>query len=417
MAAIEGILTTANADTSDLVGEYQESIFVRNAKGMNAGSTLFGLMSRLKTEPSENNVFNWFERDPVVRQVVIAAANATPPAAYDQPGTIQIDDGAGDTTVWRHLDEGTILYNTTTGEYLRVTVQPGSDTVSVSRAINAPSEPVSGTPDPGYVLTVGDAITIVTLGKTEGALPVRSVYEDPDIIHNYIQTFNSTVELSNAFKANKLRSDAAGPLRARRVQALERIAKDIEFALLFGWRRRIAGGAGYVYTTGGLRHSVDQFAPNNALDGQGATGVTLAAFNDWLQQFMTVGSDAKLGLCGPQAYAAISNFCNSATNGFRIMNQDTVFGMNITTINTPFGVLDLAFHPLLKEIPNYGDWMFITDLAHIVQKTMEPLFLEPNIQTPGQDSYKEQFRAKLGLKLRFAEAFGYAYSLRQIKLS
>jgi hypothetical protein len=45
---------------------------------------------------------------------------------------------------------------------------------------------------------------------------------------------------------------------------------------------------------------------------------------------------------------------------------------------------------------------------------MEPLFLEPNIQTPGQDSYKEQFRAKLGLKLRFANAFGYAQSLQKI---
>ena len=88
--------------------------------------------------------------------------------------------------------------------------------------------------------------------------------------------------------------------------------------------------------------------------------------------------------------------------------------MNITVINTPIGELDLAFHPALKEIPSFTDWMFVADLAHIMQKTQEPLFLEPNIQTPGQDSYKEQFRAKLGLKLRFAEAFGYAYGLQKI---
>jgi len=417
MATVSGILTTSNADTNDLVGEYQESIFVRNAKGMNAGSTLFGLMSRLKTEPAENNVFNWFERDPVVRQIAIATADATPPAAYDEADTIVVDDGAGDTTVWKFLDLGTILYNITTGEYMRVSAQPTSNTITVQRAINAPSEPVSGTPPASYVTLDGDWLTIVTLGKDEGAVPVRAIYEDPSIIHNYVQTFNSTVELANAFKANKLRSDAAGPLRARRVQALERVAKDIEFALLFGWRRKHTGTNGYAYATGGLRNAVDTYASSNALNGLAATGVTLDAFNTWLQGFMTVGSDSKLGLCGPQAYAAISNFANSATNGFRIMNQDTVFGMNITTINTPFGVLDLAFHPLLKEIPNYGDWMFVVDLAHIIQKTMEPLFLEPNIQTPGQDSYKEQFRAKLGLKLRFAEAFGYAYDLQKVKLS
>jgi hypothetical protein len=69
---------------------------------------------------------------------------------------------------------------------------------------------------------------------------------------------------------------------------------------------------------------------------------------------------------------------------------------------------------LLKEVSVYTDWLFVVDIAHVMQKTLEPLFLEPNIQTPGQDSYKEQFRAKLGLKLRFAEAFGYAYDLQKI---
>ena len=96
------------------------------------------------------------------------------------------------------------------------------------------------------------------------------------------------------------------------------------------------------------------------------------------------------------------------------MNQETVFGMNITVVNTPFGELDLAFHPALKELPNFQSWMFVVDLAHVMQKTLEPLFLEPNIQTPGQDAYQEQFRAKLGLKLRFANAFGYAYNLTKI---
>ena len=56
----------------------------------------------------------------------------------------------------------------------------------------------------------------------------------------------------------------------------------------------------------------------------------------------------------------------------------------------------------------------MVDLQLIKQKVMEPLFLEPNIQLPGQDSYQEQFRAKLGLKLKFPAAFGYAYNLQKI---
>jgi Family of unknown function (DUF5309) len=412
MSAVAGLLSSSNASQSldnkgDLVGEYQDKILVRNSKGMNAGSTLFGLMSKLKAEPSENTEFNWFERDPVRRELTADGANAVAPLTQNQAGTIVFKETAAGGDAWQFLAEGHILRNDTTGEYVKVTVTPTTNTVSVLRAINTSDAPTLAT----YVIANNDVLTIITLGKDEGALPTRASYEEPDVLTNYIQTYNSVVELTNAFKANKLRSDKAGPLRARRIQALEKIAKDIESSFLLGVKSRQTGTNGFQYFTGGIADAINTAVPANFLDGLGNTGVTLDVFLAWLETFMTVGSDAKLALCGPRAYSVISSFANKAANGFRIMNQETVFGMNITVINTPFGELDLAFHPLLKEVPTYNDWIFVVDLAHVMQKTMEPLFLEPNIQTPGQDSYKEQFRAKLGLKLRFAEAFGYASDL------
>ena len=414
-SAIAGLLSTSNANSdldtkADLVGEYQDTIVVRNSKGMNAGSTLFGLMSRLQAEPAENTEFNWFERDPVNRQLYVATANATAPTTPGQSGTIVIaaDNTVYTTTGWTFLAQGHLLRNMTTGEMIQVTADPTTNTISVARAIN-------GGTLTGYVLLQGDILAIVTLGKDEGALPTRASYEEPEILTNFVQTFNSTVDLTNAFKANKLRSDQAGPLKARRIQALEKIAKDIESAFLLGTKQRLTGANGYVYYTGGIKDAIDTAVPANALNGGNGTCSYETDVAPWMQGFMTVGSDAKLGLCGPQAYAAFSALANSATNGFRIMNQETVWGMNITVINTPFGELDLAFHPLLKEIPAFSSWIFVADLAHVMQKTLEPLFLEPNIQTPGQDSYMEQFRAKLGLKLRFAEAFGYAYNLTAIQ--
>jgi hypothetical protein len=414
-SAIAGLLSTSNANSdldtkADLVGEYQDTILVRNSKGMNAGSTLFGLMSRLKAEPAENTEFNWFERDPVNRQLYVATANASAPTSAGQAGTIAIaaDDTTYTSIAWTFLAQGHMLRNMTTGEMIQVSADPTTNTINVLRAVN-------GGTLTGYVLVQGDILAIVTLGKDEGALPTRASYEEPEILTNFVQTFNATVDLTNAFKANKLRSDVAGPLKARRIQALEKIAKDVESAFLLGTKQRLAGTNGYVYYTGGIKDAVDTAAPSNALNGGSGTCSYASDVAPWLQGFMTVGSDAKLALCGPTAYAAFSALANSATNGFRIMNQETVWGMNITVINTPFGELDLAFHPLLKEIPAFSSWIFVADLAHVMQKTLEPLFLEPNIQTPGQDSYMEQFRAKLGLKLRFAEAFGYAYNLTAIQ--
>jgi hypothetical protein len=415
MSAVAGLLSSSNVSASldakgDLVGEYQESILVRNAKGMNAGSTLFGLMSKLRAEPAENTEFNWFERDPVKREINADGADATAPVSSGAAGNITFKASTSGGDAWPYLAQGHVLRNDTTGEYVKVTATPTTNTVAVLRAINT-SDPTTLS---SYTIADNDVFVIITLGKDEGALPTRASYEEPTVLTNFVQTYNAVVELTNAFKANKLRSDAAGPLKARRIQALEKIAKDIETSFLLGVKKRLTGSNGYEYFTGGIKDAVDAVAPANALNGHGGSGVAIADVNDWLQGFMTVGSDAKLALCGPTAYSVFSSFANSATNGFRIMNQETVFGMNITVVNTPFGELDLAFHPLLKEVSTLTDWTFVVDLAHVMQKTMEPLFLEPNIQTPGQDSYKEQFRAKLGLKLRFAEAFGYAYDLAKI---
>lgn len=410
MSAVAGILSIGNSNSSDLVGEYQETILIRNAKGYNVGTTLFGLMSRLKSENAENSEFNWFERDPVRREIAANGADATPPASQDEADTIVFQESIAGGNAYPYLAAGHVLRNDSTGEFVLVTATPTTNTVSVKRAINTSDATTLLT----YVIVDKDLWSIVTLGKSEGADPTQASYEEPDILTNYIQTYNSTVELTNAFKANKLRSDQEGPLRDRRIQALEKVSKDIELSYLFGRKRKLTASNKNQYFTGGICQGVDTGAPNNVLNGQGTSGVDLDTFLDWLQTFLTVGSDAKLGLCGPKAYAVLSTFATKAENGFRIMSQESVFGMNITAIQTPFGELDLAMHPLFKEISQYNDWMVVADLAHLNQKTQEPLFLESNIQTPGNDSYKEQYRAKLGLKLKFATAFGYAKDLQKI---
>lgn len=407
MSAVSGLLSATSAQTNDLVGEFQETIFVRNAKGFNAGATLFGLMAKLKAEPADNIEFNWFERDPVTRTIYINNV-----AGYSTTATSIIVSDINQNPIYQILAAGQILYNDRTGEFMRVTADASSSTITVERNTN-------GDQTNGIAINNNDRLTLTTLGKDEGAMPTRGSYENPTSYINYVQTFNSTVNLTNAFKGQVLRTDIEGPLTDRRIQALEKITRDIEFSYLMGRKNRLTGTNGYVYFTGGVYDALAAQAnlSGNILNGNGGAGVTLANFNTWMENFMTYGSDVKLAFCGPLSYSAISTFANSATNGYRIMQGETVFGMHITTINTPFGELSLAYHPLLKEFPAFNNWVFAVDLPYLVQKTFEPLFLEPDIQTPGQDSYMEQYRAKLGLKLKFANAFGVAYGLQTITAS
>lgn len=402
MSLISGLLSVQNADPDDLTGEWQQHITVRHAKGIGNGAVLFALMSMLRKENAEATEFHWFERNPV-RNDYFSDANYTAAAT-----TLTFDDLAGG-VVWPGLTLNTVLENSRTGEYIRVTADPTTANISVER---------------GHAGTIAAAIldnddwTRISTTAEEGSAPTTAVYETPDELVNYIGTFNSSVFLTNAYKGSVLRTDLAGPLRERRLYALEKISGDIEKAFLLGRRNRIIGttNGAYIYQTGGIRDALVKGGyTNNILNGGGAGGCSLSStFLPWLQSFMVYGSPSKLALCGPNAFAAVSNFANTAAAGFRIMNNETVFGMNITTIVTPFGVMELTFHPLLQESLAYQSAMFVIDLPNVVQKVMEPLFLEPNVQTPGQDAYKEQFRAKLGLKLKFAQAFGYANNLQKI---
>jgi hypothetical protein len=407
MSAVSGLLTTLNAQNTDLVGEWQEEILVRNSKGYNVGSTLFGLMAQLQNEPADNITFNWWERDPVRLNFysIASAYAATTTLAWDD-GT-GASPGLGDLTVYQLLSINTILMNSRTLELVQVAADPTTQNVSVVRG-------ALGTT--AAAVNPGDLWTLITSAQDEGANPRRAAYENPTSYDNYIQTYNESLFLSNAFKNGVLRTDVMGPLPERRLQALERITKRIELSYFLGVKGTATGTNGTIYFTGGLKNAIDSFGLTaNALNGLSGTGIALSVFYTWLQAFMVVGSDTKLMFCGPLAYAAITQFALSASGaGFRIMNQETVFGMNITVILTPFGEISLAFHPLFKDAIALNSWAFVVDLQLVKQKVMEPLFLEPNIQLPGQDSYMEQFRAKLGLKQKFPAAFGYAYNLQKI---
>lgn len=404
---VSGYLGSANADANDAVGEWQQYVLHRNGKGMNTGSTLFGLMSRLANEEADAQVFNWWEKDPV-RRTFYSDASST-----DSDTTLTFDDNATSpaTDIWVFLAAGAILLNDRTGERIRVATTPTTSTVTVTRGVQGTT---------AAAINDNDVWTLVTLAKVNGTVPRPSAYAQPTSYTNYIQTFNSTASIDNAYKAGILRTDIEGPQMESQLEALEQIANDIEWAYFLGVKElaTVNDGTrnGPAYYTGGIKAAIDTASlTDNALDGNESSGVTLDAFSNWLESCMTVGSDTKLFLGGPKAYSAITKFANSNSGGYRSTDHsESVWGMAIETIKTPFGELSMASHPLFKNVSVYNDWGFVIDLQLIKQKTMEPLFFQEYEPTNGQDAWQGQFRAKLGLKQKYPEAFAYCYDLQKI---
>lgn len=411
---VAGYLSRENADPVDDIGEWQTGVLHRNAKGMNTGSTLFALMSRLSNENADSQTYNWFEKDPTRREFFAAAGYNSTATAFQFDNNS--DTGVLDSTVCALLKNGAILENSATGERIIVVSESStySNPVIVQRGApgytSTPTAPVNTTPQ---TVTIHDRFVLIGVAKPNGANPSTSAFTQPSRYLNYAQTFNATASVDNAYVNGILRTDLDGPWYEQKIDALERIANDIELSYFFG----VAAVAGSTYTTGGIRNGIDAAGlTNNALAGGGVAGTTLKAFKSWIQSFMTQGSDVKLAFCGPLAYAAISDYANTAQGGFRIMQgeSESVFGLNLTVIQTPFGRLDLASHPLFKNVSAYNGHMMVVDLELIVQKTFEKLFFQEYEPTNGSDTRQGQFRGKLGLKMKFPAAFGYATNLQTI---
>jgi len=409
MSAVSGLLNSLNANPNDLVGEWLGEILVRQGKSANFNSVLLGFFTKLKAEVALNGSYNWWERDPV-RSNFYSDASATATAT-----TLTFDDGSGNAVV-ALLAQGSILRNGRTGEYIYVAQDP---------ATNLTTTPVQVIRDffggqvTGVAVNDNDDWSRVTEGALEGSAPRRAAYEQPSNYQNLVQTFKSTAYLSNYYAAGQVRTNMEGPKQDSKVYALEQIVNQIEKALLLG--QKIVGTANTPQYTGGITNGIDlaitadSSLANIKLNGNGTSGVALANLLAWLNAFMVNGSDAKLIMCGPLAYSALSSFANSAQAGFRIMNDNNqVFGLNLTEIQTPYGKASLAMHPLLKNDLNFNGYAIAVDLALVKMKVMEKLHYQEFEPTNGTDAYQGQFRAKLGLMQQFPGAFGYAYDFQKI---
>lgn len=410
MSAVANLLTSTNAQNTDLVGEWLPGILVRQGKSANLNSVLLGLFSKLKVEVALNGSFNWWERDPVRSNFYSDLA------ATSTITTLQFDDGNGNAVV-ALLAQGTLLQNGRTLEIVKVAQDPATNltTTPVQVVRNVNGDGVTG-----VAVNDNDVWSRLTEGFLEGSAPRRAAYEQPTSYINYIQTFKSSAYLSNYYNAGQLRTDMEGPKQNAVNYSLEQVANQIEKAFLFG--PKIAATATTEQYTGGLTTSIDtaitadSSLSNIKLNGNGSSGVSLQNLLAWLNAFMVNGSDAKLLLCGNLAYSALSSFANSAQAGFRIMNSedDQRFGLNLIEIQTPYGKASLAMHPLMKNDLNFQDYIVAVDLGLIRMKQMEKLHYQEFEPTNGTDAYQGQFRAKLGIMQQFIGAFGYAYDFSQI---
>jgi len=350
----------------------------------NGEAPLTALLSKLPSQPTDDPLFNWWEkRLPTQRQVV----NGTIAAGIT---VLVVVDGAMDCVM------GTILMVEESGELLRVTVDPVNDTtLNVERSW--------GTVAAAQITTAWHTYIVGNVHAEGEDVPTAKSYA-PTLAHNDTQIFRMPLSLTRTAKKTRLRWDNTGPYREAKREALSLHAIEMEKSFIWGndvvgvgangQPMRMTGGVLSFMTTniGGI------FTVGGLLDEDTLDTLCEAIFR--------YGATEKLVLCGSTFVKAITTL--GKRNGtLNMVPPDKIYGMKVIEYLSAFGILYLKMHPLFNQHPTFRQNALVLDINNLIYRYVDDTAFIKNRQSPGEDLSKDEFLTEAGLEVHFEESHAY----------
>lgn len=288
---------------------------------------------------------------------------------------------------------GDVIRNTTADENYRVTAVDTTNSEIDIKKVSTGN--ITATAANWTALILGGAFAE---GATSGvALSTVSTFP-----YNYLQNFRKSIHMSGTQMATV--NYGGNDWAHQREKGTKEFKNDLERSWLFGVRHVDTGTTGgYIWFSGGF---IDQTS--------GAVGITDRTqyagddfasedtfFNTYCKALFAKGSGEKTLYCGSDSLLKINDFS-------KVKQQTKVgeseYGVAVSKILTPFGQLNLAWHPFMEG--EYSNWAFGIDRDDY----MKYAFMEGNgvnrdmqyrqdIGTPDADDKKDEYLAQVGLHL------------------
>jgi hypothetical protein len=286
--------------------------------------------------------------------------------------------------------------NTRTGEVFRVDGVAGNS-LTVTRNI-APSGVGTGT-----AMNSGDELMLVGTAQPENDTSKPARADVPTKVTNNTQIFRTPFEASNTLRASRFQLAPSEWNRQEKMKGIEH-ALDLESAGLFGKKSTTTPGSAADRTTAGILAHIT----TNQTDAGG--DLSEAEWN----AFMATVSPARRGLVAeavPGLATVVQALNKFPASKQQTRNDETTYGMDVTTYNSPFGTIKLIFHRLLRGT-KYGGYGVAVDMDNVAYRYLEndemsrDTKLLPNRQPNDQDGRKDEFLTECGFQVKLQEAHG-----------
>lgn len=352
----------------------------------NGKAPLTALLAMLKSEKTDDAIYHWFTRGlPAQRLQVNGARIAT-----DTTITVHTTSDAADRAGAFSCKIGAMVLVESTGEIMRVTADPTSDTaIVVARGTAAGEIAAAAIADAAWLLIVGNA------NEEGGALPAAVSY-NPAENNNFCQIFRAPLFMTRTAMKTRLRT--GDQVKQAKKEALEILSIQKERAFIFGHRSVATGARGQpLRTTRGIVRWIETLASANSIDVGGS--LSESGWDGHLEQVFRFGSVEKLALCGSTALRVLATMAKRGGIELTATAKDEAYGMNLVKYITPFGELLLKSHPLFNEHAVHRANILIVDPAHIVERYIDDVQFLKNRQTPGDDAQADEWLNEAGLEL------------------
>lgn len=372
MSTVLGLKGTGHFATNEAPENWREMLLLLFPNGE---APLTALLAKLKSEPTDDPRFHWWEKGLPTQRTLANGAQLVGAT------TLTVDDAS----IFR---KSHVVLNERTEEIMFVTADPANATQIV--VVRGKGEIAAA------AINDDDALLIIGTVNEEGALATTPLAYQPSEVFNYTQIFRTPLSVTRTAKKTRLRTDRTGPYREAKREALQLHAIEMEKAFIFGQRLQETGPDGQPRrTTRGVR----TFISTNQLTDANTNGIwNDADFTRVFEEVFRYGSSEKLMLAGSTVLSVITNWAKDMSV-INMVPTDQTYGMKIAHVLTPFGDLYVKNHPLMSDHPVYRKDALILDLDKLTYRYIDDTMFLKNIQTPGQDASKDEYLTECGLEV------------------
>lgn len=217
-------------------------------------------------EVSEGYKFSWLDTQ------VDATNSATTAQVLVAATTVPVVDGS-------KFRQGMVVAPAGSGEVMLVTAVTGND-LTVVRGFGGTT---------AAQIESGDVITIDSVGRQENSLAENDGIYQPDVVENFMQTMDTSIEMSRRALAT-MQHGNTNDLNFQLQLRLAQLVTQMDRALVRGRKATATIGSDLHTYTGGMRYFLDQ-AGAISTDGA-AAALTLDAISDLNAEIVTRGGMA-----------------------------------------------------------------------------------------------------------------------------